>query len=292
MTTSLVISSRERHDFLRAVTESVLAGDRRPDDLVVIDQSPTVNEAMLRLAEAYPDVLHYYRSNGRGSSSGRKEGITRAKGEWLTFLDDDVVVPRDWFRRMEDAAFAAGPRSLVTGKVVAGDDERRGAFAPSLSLSDERVVHRGRPGRDVLSSGNMAIHRQAFEEIGLFDARLGVGSRYPSSEDNDLGFRLLEAGYKIIYDPSIVVVHRAWRRPRDLLPLRWRYGRGQGAYFAKHASLRDPYMLRRFRDDLWRHVRRAPRRGRENLRNGVADIVYGSALVVGAVQWLIRWPRR
>ncbi len=149
---------------------------------------------------------------------------------------------------------------MVTGRAVGGQPESPGAFAPSLHLDPRPTVYRGRPGRDVLLPMNMALFRTAFAEVGGFDERLGVGTRFPSSEDNDFGFRLLEAGFDIVYDPDVVVVHRAWRRPAALLPLRWAYGRGQGAYYIKYWSRRDPYMLRRMGWDVGRHLKRAVRR--------------------------------
>ena len=75
---------------------------------------------------------------------------------------------------------------MITGRVVAGDPERPGAFAPSLSLSEMPALHRGRAGRDVLLPLNMAMHRDVLADVGDFDARLGAGSHFPSSEDNDL----------------------------------------------------------------------------------------------------------
>ena len=145
----------------------------------------------------------------------------------------------------------------MTGRAVGGQPESPGAFAPSLHLDPRPTVYRGRPGRDVLLPMNMALFRIAFAEVGGFDERLGVGTRFPSSEDNDFGFRLLEAGFDIVYDPEVFVVHRAWRRPEALLPLRWAYGRGQGAYYIKYWSLRDRYMLRRLGWDVGRHLKRA-----------------------------------
>jgi cobaltochelatase CobN len=98
----------------------------------------------------------------------------------------------------------------------------------------------------------MAIRRETLREVGGWDERLGAGTSFPAAEDNDLGFRLLEAGYRIAYHPEAVAWHRAWRAERDYLPLRWAYGRGQGAYYAKHAALSDAYMVRRFGADLGR----------------------------------------
>ena len=290
--TSLIISSRDRPVFLEQVVASVLAGDECPDEVVVIDQSRAPNDHLTALAAEAPGRLRYQWTTERGLSRGRNAGIRLARGDWLVFIDDDVVVGPEWFGRMRRAALQAGPRAVITGRVVAGDAERPGAFAPSLSLSDSPAVHRGRVGRDVLLPLNMAMHRDVLADVGDFDARLGAGSHFPSSEDNDLGYRVLEAGYVIGYDPSIVVVHRAWRAPGALLPLRWSYGRGQGAYFAKHASLRDRYMLRRLWVDLRRHVRRAPRRALAHPRDGAADLVYSAALLAGAAEWLITRPRR
>ena len=287
VSTSLIISSRDRHAFLERVVMSVMAGTKLPDELIVIDQSDEPSVALAALAERRRNWLRYIVSAERGLSRGRNLGITTARGAWLFFIDDDVIVPPDWFERLSHAIQTAEQPAVVTGRVIAGEPERDGAFAPSLSLSEEPIVHRGRPGRDVLLPHNMAMPKSVFEEIGLFDTRLGAGSHFPSSEDNDLGFRLLEAGYSIVYDPAIVVVHRAWRGPRALLALRWSYGRGQGAYFAKYASRKDPYMFERFRLDLWRHVRRAPGRALRDVREGAADLVYSAALVAGAVEWLI-----
>ena len=58
---------------------------------------------------------------------------------------------------------------------------------------------------------------QVFEQVGGFDARLGAGSRFPAADDNDLGFRLLKAGYEIVYAPEPVVYHRAWRPASEYL---------------------------------------------------------------------------
>lgn len=290
--TSLIISSRGRPAFLSDVVDSILAGEETPDEIVLIDQSTTVQSRLEAMSREAGSRVRYLWQPDRGLSRGRNRGLEEARGSLLIFVDDDVLVPREWFGTIVSAAVRAGQRSVITGRVVAGRPESSAAFAPSLSLSEAREVYRGRPGKDVLLPHNMALHRSAVDEIGGFDERLGVGSHFPSSEDNDFGYRLLEAGYEIIHDPQVVVVHRAWRRQAALLPLRWAYGRGQGAYFAKHFSLRDNYMLQRLWVDVWRHIRRAPRRAQRKPLDGLADVVYSWAVLAGAAEWLLRRMRR
>src|SRR5439155_23952935 len=105
----------------------------------------------------------------------------------------------------------AGPRTIATGRVLSTAPETPGGFAPSTKIEEASIVYEGRVGKDVLWGNNMAMYRSAIAPIGGFDERLGVGSHFPSSEDNDLGFRLLEAGYRFIYVPEAVLYHWYWQ---------------------------------------------------------------------------------
>lgn len=291
VTTSLILSTRNRPTFALAAVRAVLDGHEVPTEIVVVDQSD-IQHAEFTTWTADPRCsLRYLWKPARGLSLGRNTGIAASTGEILLFIDDDVLVPPEWVRRIVTSLRRAGEKAVVTGRTVAGQSEVPGAFAPSLHLDPRPTVHRGRPGRDVLLPMNMALYRSAIAEVGGFDERLGVGTWFPSSEDNDFGFRLLEAGFDIVYDPEVLVVHRAWRRPEALLPLRWAYGRGQGAYYVKYWSRRDPYMLRRMSWDVGRHLRRALRRLLTDPKAASADVVYSLAVLTGAVQWRVRRSR-
>src|SRR5262249_22076017 len=103
-----------------------------------------------------------------------------------------------------------------------------------------------------------------------------------------LGFRLLEAGYRICYVPEASLYHLAWRTANDYVPIRWSYGYCQGAFYAKYLSLRDRYMLRRMGWDLFRHIRRLPRRIWRLERQWLyRDLAYISGLLTGATTWLV-----
>jgi GT2 family glycosyltransferase len=131
----------------------------------------------------------------------------------------------------------------------------------------------------------MAIRRSDLAAVGGFDERLGPGTRFPAAEDNDLGLRLLEAGYRIVYDPEAVLYHRTWRAHGERLRVMWNYGRGQGAFFAKHSRLRDPYILRRFVGEVVHGTTAAVRRTWRRRRPPAGDIVYLTGMVWGAFDW-------
>jgi GT2 family glycosyltransferase len=236
-----------------------------PDELLVVDQSVEPHPELAAF-ETPRCRFRYLNSATVGLSRGRNIGIAAASHPVIVFTDDDVLVPPGWFGTLVRSLEAAGPRSVVTGRVLAAEAETEGGFAPSLHPGTARVVYEGRVYQDPLATFNIALPRSAHAEVGGFDVRLGPGTPFPAAEDNDFGHRLLEAGYRIVFDPEAVVFHRAWRDDRAYVSLRHAYGRGQGAFYAKHLSLEDRYMLRRMIGTLVSHVRRLPRAVLNDLR--------------------------
>ena len=90
-----------------------------------------------------------------------------------------------------------------------------------------------------------------------------------------------------------VLYHYAWRSERNYIPLRWRYGRGQGAYYAKYFSTKDPYMLRRLLKDVKHYSLRSIRRMRSQPMLACGDGIYALGLLVGGGHWiLVRYSTR
>jgi O-antigen biosynthesis protein len=286
---SLIIPSRNRPEMLAEAVASALRGNRVPAEIVVVDQSEAPHPSLATLTTDRPCQVRYLHARSVGVSRARNTGIAAAHYAILAFIDDDIVATPDWFGSLVGALIGAGPRAVVTGQVLASPADPPAGFAPSTRGDRAPAVYQGRIGGDVLLGGNMALYRSAIEEVGAFDESLGPGTGFPAAEDIDLGYRLLEAGYCTVYVPEAVVYHRAWRTQADYVPLWWRYGRGQGAYYAKHFGTGDLHLLGRMRSDMWRHLHRLPRRvWRLEGKLACRDVVYVLGLVVGAGQWLLR----
>lgn len=287
---SLIICSKERPNLLLETVESVLRGYQVPTEMIIVDQSAMPHPQLSAMETERPCQIRYLHSKTVGVGAARNLGIVSSSYSILTFLDDDMFVEPDWFGNLVCAVVRAGPNSLVSGQVLSGEAEVPGGTAPSIKNDRQPVVYRGRIRQDVLYTGNMGAYRSAFHEVGLFDERLGPGTKFPSAEDNDLGFRFLEYGYSICYVPEAIVYHRAWRSPRENLSLEWRYGVGRGAYYAKHMSWQDRYMLSRLAHDV-----------KESLANFVGHIVHrrrlrfdflvsATGVFYGALRWKITQP--
>jgi GT2 family glycosyltransferase len=267
--------------------QSILAGEAIPTEIVVVDQSDRPNESLAGFQPQRPCTFRYLWSDRRGVSAGRNLAIAAASHSILVITDDDMFFPPEWFSSLVQTLIDNGVRSVVTGRVLPSQEETSG-FAPSILEDEDFHVYQGRIQRDVLSSGNMAMYRSAFDEAGLFDERLGPGTPYPAAEDNDLGFRFLEAGYRILYEPAALVYHRAWRSEKEFLKLHWEYGIGQGAFYAKHFSITDTHMVRRMLRVMFNHIIRLPYRTLFDRTQAQLDARFIAGMLMGAMQWTLR----
>ncbi|PRX48602.1 HAD superfamily hydrolase (TIGR01509 family)/HAD superfamily hydrolase (TIGR01549 family) [Prauserella shujinwangii] len=155
----------------------------RPAEVIVADDRP--DGGPLALPELRLPVRQV-RSGGRGPAAARNTGWRAARTEWIAFLDDDVLTPPDWPRRLADDLtgldedVAASVARLVV-PVPEGrrptDDERA-----TLGLTGARWI-----------TADMAYRRIALLEAGGFDERFPRAFR----EDADLALRVRHAGYRI-----------------------------------------------------------------------------------------------
>lgn len=284
---TLVIPSRNRPEMLAETLESVLAGDHVPDEIIIVDQSDEPNGTVERLSREHEGRVRYLWPADPGVSRARNRGIREARHDLLAFVDDDVRVTTTWYRDLVVALVEAGPEAAVTGRVLPEASGSGEGFVPSTIDDPEPTIYSGRIGTDILYSNNMALWRSLVEAVGPFDERFGGGATFRAAEDNEFAFRLLEGGFPIHYTPHAVLYHRAWRSKSDYHLLSWRYGYGQGAYYAKHLHLRDRYMVRRFGHDLGQRFMRMLRFARRQPHRAVGQLVYMAGMVTGGCHGLV-----
>jgi GT2 family glycosyltransferase len=284
---SVIICSRNRPQLLLESVESVLQGEAVPAELIIMDQSDNENMPLASMISKRGCQVRYVRTKTIGECPAKNEAIRLARHDILVFTDDDVFVSPDWFGSTVCALLSAGPDTVVTGRVLPAVATSGDGFVPSTKVDKEPAIYQGRIYADVLYPLNMAFYRCMIDQVGDFDIRLGAGSPFRGAEDNDFGFRVLEAGCRIVYAPDSIVYHRAWRTAKDYLPLQWSYGYGQGAYYAKHLSLRDRYMLGRMQHSVRRHLRLFLRLFWHERREAYAHAVYAFGILYGATKWLI-----
>jgi GT2 family glycosyltransferase len=150
----------------------------------------------------------------RGAAAARNEGGRRATGDFLHFIDDDIIVePTHLIRHL--AVHDRHPNALVNGEwefaPATVDALRSTAFGRyRLALEDE--FRRTTPGEtmadgclrcEVIPSQDLSLRRELFWRIGGFDEDFPTAG----AEDQEFSYRALEAGCVLVRDPSIRLLH-------------------------------------------------------------------------------------
>lgn len=285
---SVLICSRNRPQMLVETVRSLLAGDTLPGELVVVDQSERANAELDGLDEVDGCHVRYLRSATVGLSRARNVALGAATRDVAVMIDDDMLIEPGWLGELL-AGLGEGSLTVATGRVLPAPREGEAGVIPPAALveREEPAVFRGVQPLDVVPGANVALPRAFVLELGGYDERLGAGSRFAAADDNDMGHRLLMAGCEVRHVPTAVVLHRAWRTRSELVRLRWAYGRGKGAFYAKHASLRDRGILRRGVADVGRRLRRAVASLPREPKASAAELISVAGILAGALDWTL-----
>lgn len=254
-TISVVVATRDRPALLEACLDSVLAGDRAPDELIVVDNAPDRPDTAALLHDRYggdPRVRRIAEPRP-GAARARAVALAAARGEAVAFVDDDVVVDRRWLAAIA-AAFGVTERvCAVTTQILPSELETpaqvwleqfggfsKGARRHVFDLGEHRLPDRLYPySPGIYGSGaSMAFRTATLRELGGLDPRLSFGG-----EDLDLFLKVVLAGHRLVYEPEAVAWHRHPREYRALRRTMFGYGAGLTALMTKW-SLTDPRVAR------------------------------------------------
>jgi len=210
---SIIVPSKDRAAILCELMDSLRLlepSDRISPEIIVADNGSkdSTFERVKSLAGNFPAPLKIIKVLRSGKSAAVNEAVKSATGALLAFLDDDVVVEKNWLRSV-GAFFQDGRFEVGQGAIRLPPS----ADAEVLRLVDlYRTVPRLEYDATVsslhsLNGANFFMTRQCFDRAGGFDERLGPGAS-GTSEDVELARRLIRSGVSIGYAPDAVAFHR------------------------------------------------------------------------------------
>jgi GT2 family glycosyltransferase len=277
---AVVVPSRDRPEMLSACLEALKSALRDSDDAVVVDSASRTTSTTDVAAAAGIRVV---RCETRGASRARNLGLAVTTSPIIAFTDDDCLAHPGYLSALEEAFDDPGV-GFVCG-AVAGEH----ADGPSVSTTTGTRPRRFAVLQDPLEIGHgasMAFRRDALRSVGGFDERLGAGAPLRGSEDKDVFWRLLRAGWTGWYNPHVVVTHRQWRSRGRVMTTNFGYGIGAGAFAAKVMRIEGRPGWGMLLDRVWdQGVAAAIRAARARHEQGVLDSLASTAgVVVGALR--------
>jgi GT2 family glycosyltransferase len=145
-----------------------------------------------------------------GPAEKRDLGAKIARGKILAFTDDDAYPDKDWLKNAVELLLSSNDIGAVGGPGITPKEDNfwqriSGNVYSSLWMSGgyrKRYLSVGKIHEDYdLPSVNLIVKKEVFEAAGGFD------STYYPGEDTKFCLAVKNLGYKILYNPNIIVYH-------------------------------------------------------------------------------------
>lgn len=207
MKVSVVIGSRNRPETLCRCLESVLKQDYPDFEVLVLDDASDEVDLCQVIRERFDDPrLRCLRSDVQlGVAGGRNRLAAAAKGEVICFIDDDAYFENNSAIGEFVNVFLSDEKvGIVAVKVINHRQNKTELLVPIPRIW--RLLKKGLLDRPQFVSYYVgtchAIRREVFQKCGMYSDELMFGE-----EELDLSYRVVAAGYRIYYEPSIIVHH-------------------------------------------------------------------------------------
>jgi GT2 family glycosyltransferase len=181
-------------------------------ELIIADNGSTDGSPAVarRWADRHEHVRWIDAPTARGAAGTRNSAVRAAHGELLAFCDADDLVQPGWL--------ATCVKALAEVDVAAGIFDFWSLNGrPKSSPTPAAMQQFGFLPAGL--SANLAVRRNAFEDVGGFDEELPIG------EDIDLCWRLQLAGFRFIVESGAVVSKREPSEFSEVFRQAFAYGR-------------------------------------------------------------------
>jgi GT2 family glycosyltransferase len=208
---SVQIATRDRFEPLCRAVSSVLSQDYPDFEVLVLDDAGEAQDACARLREAFDDprVRCFRNAEWSGVSAVRSKMMEVGEGDIYCSIDDDGAFAHDGCLSRIVAAFQADPKlGLLAGKIKDYRDGKERLLLPfgKAALKSDPQLPEGRHKVSYFLAGCYAVRRDVIEKCGSYRRDMMYGE-----EELDLSYRIIAAGYDIVYEPGVVAFH--WPEP-------------------------------------------------------------------------------
>ena len=213
---SIIVLTFNSIKFIKSCLDSVLAQDYKCLEVIVIDNG-SIDGTVTFIKEEYPQLRLIENRNNLGAAKARNQGIEVSKGDWILTLDCDIILEKDFLKKIIEFISASG------GSV--------GSFQPKILNIDKKIIYscgihlswirrffdinKGKVNNQEFDtpqyifgacSAAALYSRQMLEEIkedtGYFDERF-----FFLVEDVDVAWRAQRKGWKAVFCPETICYH-------------------------------------------------------------------------------------
>lgn len=251
---SVIVSTRNRARQLATLLQC-LGSQRDIENLnweiVIVDNNSNDNtkDVAYAFCEGSNLKINYLFEERQGLSYGRNTGILSSKGSYLLFVDDDVLLPKEFISNLLFGV-KEFPEFHIFGFKVLPEFKNGNkppfwftfkkplsliqSFLPIHDLGKEPLQYPNRKAKNPIGACFL-VKKEIFEKVGPFREDLGVGSQSGLCEDTEFFWYAMMNDFKILYWPYAVLYHTVTSERLNLLYLhKWYFNLGKSLYLIKN----------------------------------------------------------
>lgn len=220
---SIIIASFDRAEgldrLLRGVSDHFVSSAYELEVLIANNArdgaaAQNIDAVIAGYAAVAPRLFRRVRETLPGKCRAQNRAIAASTGAILAFFDDDVEVTPDWLEVAAKFFHDKPEYDVMQGPILMPPEFRR----------DQEFLRAHERYRTInfvqyppnmseiftLTGANMAVRREVFDRVGLFNEALGPGCS-GISEDVEFAQRVIKNGMRIGYEPAAGVIHEVDR---------------------------------------------------------------------------------
>lgn len=182
-------------------------------EVIMIDNNST-DESIDLITTNFPWVKVVKNNENLGVAQGYNEGVKYAEGEFIVFVNNDMVFARRWLEELVITAQSSPSIGIIGSKILLLDQN---SIIDSVGTSLDKYGFPSYPGHGEADRGqydfirtsfavlgaSLLVKRKVITKIGLFDDAF-----FAMSEDWDFCWRARLAGYECMINPHSVAYHK------------------------------------------------------------------------------------
>jgi len=229
---SVIVPTYNRREMLEECIDSLLDQTYPADRYEVIavnDGSTDETDSFLTEYSKEKPSLRFFLQSNLGAAAARNLGIEKALGDIVCFTDDDCIADKDWIRSIV-GSYADENVGGVGGRIIshntislAGRYTEEGNFFDQENLAGIFIV-----------GANSSYRKDILLDFGGYDVQ------FKYSEDVDAGIRARMMGYRLVYAPGAIVLHKHRLTLKGVMRQVYGYGKGYGRLHKKYPDYFNP----------------------------------------------------
>lgn len=203
---SVLIGSRNRPDSIIKCINSIIMQDYEPMEILILDDNSDLCDLREIISKNFNDKrLSCFRADtSLGVAGGRNLLMQKASGDIFIVVDDDAYfTDNNCITKIVEIFANNSQIGVIATKVINFDGQKKlqVPFSKNSLKKQPELVNNTQLVSYYIGCCH-AIHSRVIETCGFYQQNLVYGG-----EELDLSYRVIEAGFQILYTPNVVIHH-------------------------------------------------------------------------------------